>query len=1337
MASTSYNDLLSTQRPRWYALLQEWSLSGRLSAAVQEALLLDEEPQALKGLVAQWSSGDFHSIPEIVLLNGVDMSGAMGAYALSTGMIYLNADWCVGASADQVNAVLTEELGHHLDGLLNAKDTPGDEGEYFSTILSGQVLSDGQKQALRSESETGAVLLEGTRISAETASAHRVLQIGSIGTDRPTALANGPDGSTVVTGYFSGTIQIGGTMLASRGGTDVFIAKLDSNGNYLWAASAGSIGDEDFPAMHQAQHIDISLDGSIYVSGNFQGAATIGSSVIISNGSVDTYLAKFTSAGHFLWVNTAGSFQYDESTGLTVLQDGSCVYTGAYDDLIIFGSTGFTNSNRLGSRDIFLAKTDKDGNHLWAVTVPNNLGLGGYYRPDHSRAIDSFADGSIVVAGYMTGAPVFGETTLVNTSGDYLADGFVAKADTSGNFVWAKKIGGTGDDSINDIRVLGDGSDDILAIGSYTNALATPSGDLLSLGASDIFVSKLDSQGNTLWLTSAGGLGDDAGYSIASLTDGSIAISGKFQGSASFGNTTLVSNGSDDIFVAKLDANGNFVWARQAGGSLDLDRGYGVTPGPLGSIKVVGSFQGKSFFGQSQITSIGAEDGFLASIDSFGNWMVNEAPTNLTLTSSGILENSSVGAVIGTLSAVDPDAGSSFTYALVAGNGINDADNGLVAIVDSQIIVKTGALIDFETNPTLNLYIQVTDNGNPSLSYAKAVTADVLDVLEDVIAPTISSIKVEGTSVRLKFSEIISAALVPSSAFSVATIDSLNRVTSRTISAIALDQNDSSVVILILTGAAPAVTSNLRVSYTDPASDQDIAVIQDAAGNDLPSFANRFADTFSSSVTAILGSQYSNLILTGTSAINGTGNQYANTLMGNSAKNVLNGGEGADYMAGGVSDDTYIVDNVDDYIEEGIHEGIDRVQSSVTYTLSANLESLMLTGVSAINGTGNESTNSITGNPADNVINGGAGADMMAGGLGNDTYIVDNTGDLIKEAAMAGTDTVWSSVTYTLSANLETLILSGIVAIDGTGNNLNNTLIGNIENNVLNGGVGSDAMIGGLGSDTYVVDNIADRIEEAALEGSDTVQTSISYSIASLANLENITLSGSSATNATGNAASNILKGNSANNLLDGGTGADSMIGGLGNDIYYIDDSGDVATEAANAGIDSIHSSVTHALSANLENLILLGSSVISGNGNNLSNTITGNTRENVLNGGDGNDVLIGGLGQDTLIGSNGVDRFVYNTIEESSVGSAFRDVIVDFNGSAGERVDLSRIDAFTGLSGNQAFTFIGANGFTGSKGEVRFSSGILLINTDTDKVANMEIELAGVTAFQSSFLAL
>ena len=133
MAVSYEQELLASLLPQWHSLLQEWSSSGRLTSAAQEALLLKGEPQALKDLVKQWSAGDFRSLPPILLLSSSDISGAIGAYAISTGTIYLNQDWLRTASKDSVNAVLTEELGHHLDGLMNAVDTPGDEGEVFST----------------------------------------------------------------------------------------------------------------------------------------------------------------------------------------------------------------------------------------------------------------------------------------------------------------------------------------------------------------------------------------------------------------------------------------------------------------------------------------------------------------------------------------------------------------------------------------------------------------------------------------------------------------------------------------------------------------------------------------------------------------------------------------------------------------------------------------------------------------------------------------------------------------------------------------------------------------------------------------------------------------------------------------------------------------------------------------------------------------------------------------------------------------------------------------------------------------------------------------------------
>lgn len=424
----------------------------------------------------------------------------------------------------------------------------------------------------------------------------------------------------------------------------------------------------------------------------------------------------------------------------------------------------------------------------------------------------------------------------------------------------------------------------------------------------------------------------------------------------------------------------------------------------------------------------------------------------------------------------------------------------------------------------------------------------------------------------------------------------------------------------------------------------DDTYIVDNAGDVVVEYANEGYDTVRASVSYSLSENVEKLVLTGTASINATGNALDNTLIGNSGSNVIDGGIGADTMIGGKGDDVYVVDSADDVIVEYAGEGIDTIRSSVTRTFEDTVENLVLTGNASIDATGNAMSNILIGNSAANVLDGNTGADAMSGGAGNDTYIVDNIGDMIYEAADEGDDHVISSVTYTLSNNVERLSLVGADAIDGTGNDLNNTLIGNGADNVIDGKAGADTMFGGSGDDTYIVDNAGDVVIEALNKGTDHIISSVSYVMPE--NIENMTLSGSDDISATGNELDNIIAGNSGNNVIDGKVGSDTMSGGMGDDIYYVDDTRDSVIENVNEGYDTIRSSVTYTASANVEQLELLGTDNIDAYGNELDNVLVGNSGNNVLNGQSGADAMSGGAGDDTYTVDN-IDDTVVEMLNE------------------------------------------------------------------------------------------
>ena len=203
----------------------------------------------------------------------------------------------------------------------------------------------------------------------------------------------------------------------------------------------------------------------------------------------------------------------------------------------------------------------------------------------------------------------------------------------------------------------------------------------------------------------------------------------------------------------------------------------------------------------------------------------------------------------------------------------------------------------------------------------------------------------------------------------------------------------------------------------------------------------------------------------------------------------------------------------------------------------------------------------------------------------------------------------------------------------------NDSMIGYGGNDTLNGLGGNDTLTGGAGNDAYYVDSPGDRVVESVGAGTDSVFSFVTHSLA--ANLEKLTLLGSTNLNGTGNVLNNTLTGNTGNNILNGLAGSDTMSGGAGNDSYYVDNTGDRVVEGAGAGTDWVFSTVTHALATNVEKLTLLGSTNLNGTGNVLNNTMTGNAGNNVLNGGVGNDTLSGGAGNDSYYVDNTGDRVV------------------------------------------------------------------------------------------------
>lgn len=334
------------------------------------------------------------------------------------------------------------------------------------------------------------------------------------------------NGNCIIVGQHDGASF--GTQIASNGDMDGFIAKLDTNGNWLWAKTFGGSGSD------AANGVGSDNDGNVYVTGRFSDTVIVDTTLLISAGSYDVFVVKMDGAGNWVWAKRAGGSEWDYSYGISTDDNGTSFVTGSYRSSSSFGSVNLSSS---GADDIFAAKIDSSGNWLWAN------GAGGV-NGDEGTSITCDSTGNVYLTGTIGSTASFGSTTLEF----YGYRGvFVAKLNANGIWQWALQTGSSSECGIG-INNVGD----IYVAGQFQGTLHYGTSTITAVGATDIFIGRLDCYGNWLFMKQVGSVNNEEVFGVALENTSSLIVTGRFSNSTSFGTHNMISNGNDDVFVAKF-----------------------------------------------------------------------------------------------------------------------------------------------------------------------------------------------------------------------------------------------------------------------------------------------------------------------------------------------------------------------------------------------------------------------------------------------------------------------------------------------------------------------------------------------------------------------------------------------------------------------------------------------------------------------------------------------------------------------------------------------------------------------------------------------------------------
>jgi hypothetical protein len=516
-----------------------------------------------------------------------------------------------------------------------------------------------------------------------------VKQFGGTSEEQGKSIAVDANGNVYTMGYFYGTVDFdpgnGTYNLISAGINDIFISKLDASGNFVWAKRFGGTGSDS--------GVSIALDasGNVYSTGSYTGTVdfdpgTSTYNLITPTGAVDYFISKLDASGNFVWAKQLAGVS--TCNNLFVETNGYVYTTGSFSGTVDFDlGNGTYNLTSNGMTDIFISKLDALGNFIWTKQI-------GGTTNDQGNSVTTDLNGNVYTIGTFKNTvdfnPGTGNFLLFSSSGT--DDVFISKLDNNGNFIWAKQLAASGIEHGNSIKV--DVSGNVYSIGDFTGGTVdfNPGTGIYNLSSSNtaIFIWKLDSNGNFVWAKTLAGTGNQVGFSLVLDSYSNVYTTGYFYNTADFdpgtGTYNLTSSPSNntDIFISKLDASGNFVWAKQLGGLQD-QASYSIAVDANSNVYTTGFFYGPADFdpgsGVFNLNSINP-DVFIHKMSQCSN-----------------VSGTDIRSACGSFTWIDGNtyttSNNSATYTI-----LNGANNGCDSIVTLNLIINSVSDISTTTNGT-------------------------------------------------------------------------------------------------------------------------------------------------------------------------------------------------------------------------------------------------------------------------------------------------------------------------------------------------------------------------------------------------------------------------------------------------------------------------------------------------------------------------------------------------------------------------------------------------------------------------------------------------------------